>query len=295
MSFSYNLSSPYVYSDSVMAPLGTTPIRQFGLEQLQNNVTVVATDTINNKSVLNQIKQLKDVIAAKNTLKLITIVDVQNDFVTGSLKVEAADKIFAKIQELIGSGAYDAIILTADNHPENHVSFASTHLNVEPFTGIYTVASNGNIPQTAWPDHCVHGSKGAEIDPALIQIINNCLDKKVPIFLFPKGEGQSEAYSAGENVAGDKMPYYDFLNYLSEEHALTVDHTGLAADFCVAATAKSAAKIANVNSRVIGEATMPVEGRLGLQSGSPLSEEQIENLYRGSNVTHISKDSMKKD
>lgn len=288
MNKNFNLSPSYIYADSVIPPAGTTPTREFGLGRLQQNVTIIAADTINDQVMFNKIEQLKDKISNQSTPKLMTIVDVQNDFVTGSLKVEGANRIFAKIEELISSGVYDAIILTADNHPRDHVSFASSHDNTEPFTGSYTVAGNRNLPQTAWPDHCVQGSEGAELDPTLIQIMNDHLDKKVPIFLFPKGEGQSEAYSAGENVAGEKLPYYDFLSFLSSDNEIMVDHVGLAAEYCVAATAKSAAKIAKINSRVIGEATMAVEGSLGMQSGSLLSEKQIEQLYSNSNVTHVS-------
>lgn len=277
----------YNYEWSVMPPGGTTPIRQFGLQRLQHNVTVIAPDTINNQKVLSQIKQLKDAMATKSNPKLMAIVDVQNDFVTGSLKVEGADIIFVKIRELIRDGGYDAIILTSDNHPEGHVSFASSHPNTEPFTGSYTAPGNQYIVQTAWPDHCLQGSEGSEIEPKLIAIINEDLDKNVPVFFFPKGEGLSEAYSAGENVAGDKMPYHDFLSALSAEKKITVDHVGLIAELCVAGTAKSAAKIANIDSRVIGDATMAAHGSQGMQTGSPLSDRQIEELYRDSKVTHI--------
>lgn len=72
--------------------------------------------------------------------KTLIIVDVQNDFLAGgALAVdEAADSLYVqKIEEI--RGLFDQVILTADAHPENHISFGQ------------------------FPVHCVRGTKGAEL------------------------------------------------------------------------------------------------------------------------------------
>lgn len=91
------------------------------------------------------------------------IVDPQNDFCEGgSLQVPNASAIFGPINEIKKKINFDNVIVTKDWHPENHVSFASTH-NFNPFV---TIEIEGQ-PQELWPDHCIQNTQGAEITPLL--------------------------------------------------------------------------------------------------------------------------------
>ena len=82
--------------------------------------------------------------------KLLVIVDMQNDFVTGALGSEQAlqivPKIKARIQEYRDSG--NTIIYTQDTHQENYL---------ETMEGKY-------LPV----EHCIKGTFGWEIVPELI-------------------------------------------------------------------------------------------------------------------------------
>jgi len=90
------------------------------------------------------------------------VVDLQYDFLPGgALAVPDGDAVIAPINALIKrfrrAGAH--LLLTQDWHPQGHKSFASMHEGLEPFEQI-------DMPygtQTLWPDHCVMGTRGAEI------------------------------------------------------------------------------------------------------------------------------------
>ena len=87
--------------------------------------------------------------------KILYVVDCQYDFMPeGNLAVEDGDAIIPVINKLIREGNYDNMFFTRDYHPLNHGSFASNN-DVEPFT----MTDDG----MKWPNHCVAGTKGAEI------------------------------------------------------------------------------------------------------------------------------------
>jgi len=156
-------------------------------------------------------------------MKVLIVVDVQNDFCPGgSLAVENGDKIIPQINKLTNSGIFDLIVATQDWHPEGHVSFASTY-GVEPFE------YNEEADQTVWPDHCVQGTKGAEL--------RSSLDQKPIQYIIRKGISESiDSYSA----------FYDDDNTATGLHRLIYDANadvyvvGIATEVCVRATALAA-------------------------------------------------------
>ena len=54
-------------------------------------------------------------------MKALIVVDMQNDFLTGSLANPDAVAIIPKIKELIKSKKYDTIVFTQDTHFENYL------------------------------------------------------------------------------------------------------------------------------------------------------------------------------
>jgi hypothetical protein len=93
---------------------------------------------------------------------VLLVVDIQNDFCGGgALAVPRADEIVPLLNRL--ARVFEHVVLTQDWHPPGHHSFASTHKGRRPFETIE--ASYG--PQILWPDHCVQGTRGAEIHAAL--------------------------------------------------------------------------------------------------------------------------------
>ena len=92
---------------------------------------------------------------------VLLVVDVQNDFCTGSLAIPGAEAIVPIINRL--SDLFSNIVITQDWHPVNHVSFASAHPGKRP--GDTIQAAYG--PQKVYADHCVQGAWGAQLHPGL--------------------------------------------------------------------------------------------------------------------------------
>jgi len=164
------------------------------------------------------------------SLSLI-IVDVQNDFCPGgALAVPKGDEVVAVINKLLEDEWYSAVVATQDWHPAGHKSFASSHPGKAP----YDVIDLNGLPQVLWPDHCIQGSKGAEI--------RNDLEMRHVEKVFQKGaDPEVDSYSGffdngGRNPSG-------LAEYLKEQHARNLHIVGLATDYCVRATALDAIKL----------------------------------------------------
>ena len=78
--------------------------------------------------------------------KILLVVDVQRDFIDGSLAVPGAEAIIPEING-IKNGA-DLVYFTLDWHPKDHCSFKA----------------NGG----QWPEHCVHYTLGASLADGLL-------------------------------------------------------------------------------------------------------------------------------
>lgn len=92
---------------------------------------------------------------------LLLVIDVQNDFVTGSVAIDDAPAIIPVINGVVGRFAQTAF--TLDWHPKNHISFASSHAGHAP--GDVVRVPYG--PQTLYADHCVQNEWGAALDERL--------------------------------------------------------------------------------------------------------------------------------
>ena len=77
--------------------------------------------------------------------KLLVVVDVQNDFVDGSLGTREAEGIIDNVVELIGDEQFDEVVYTKDTHFENYLETQEGH----------------NLPVV----HCVKGSAGWNLNP----------------------------------------------------------------------------------------------------------------------------------
>ncbi|MDN3620943.1 bifunctional nicotinamidase/pyrazinamidase [Polaribacter undariae] len=161
-------------------------------------------------------------------MKTLLIIDVQNDFMpTGSLPVPNGDKIVSIINEI--QPKFDLVIATQDWHPEDHISFASNHKGASPFDEIEIKGQS----QTLWPNHCVQGSKGAELHPKL-----NTLKCET---IFRKGTDKGmDSYSAFYDNGHLKST--GLAGYLKEKGTTELFICGLAADICVYYSIRDAVK-----------------------------------------------------
>lgn len=79
-------------------------------------------------------------------MKILVIVDMQNDFITGALGTKEAERIVPKVAEKI-KGFDGKIFYTRDTHEENYLE----------------TQEGKNLPVV----HCVRGTKGWELNPEI--------------------------------------------------------------------------------------------------------------------------------
>lgn len=179
----------------------------------------------------------------------LIVVDLQPDFMPGgALACLDGDSIVPSIAALLASKRYTTIVATQDWHPPRHTSFASQYPGRAPFEQI---TLHGH-PQTLWPDHCVQGSSGAALHPAVNW---NAAD-----LILRKGtRPQVDSYSGfRENQDPDgTRPSTGLAGWLRDRGVYEVHVCGLARDYCVLWTAQDAAS-AGFKVTFLWELTRPV-------------------------------------
>jgi nicotinamidase/pyrazinamidase len=130
----------------------------------------------------------------------VLIIDVQHDFLPGgALAVPDGDAVLpALVEAAVGA---DLIVASRDAHPADHCSF---------------VAQGG-----IWPPHCVEGTPGAELHPAVTGL-------RPAVVIDKATTSDRDAYSA-----------FDGTGLAAELRARGVDRLvvgGLATDYCVRAS-----------------------------------------------------------
>ena len=145
--------------------------------------------------------------------RALIVVDVQNDFCEGgSLAVAGGADVAAAISAHVRAHAadYAHVVATRDHHIDPGAHFAERPDFLD-----------------SWPAHCVVGTGGVELHPAL--------DREPLEAVFDKGE-YAAAYSGFEGRS-DGVPLADWLRAHGVD---AVDVVGIATDHCVRATALDA-------------------------------------------------------
>lgn len=158
-------------------------------------------------------------------MSALVIVDVQNDFISGSLPVPNGSEVIPKINELIKSRRWDIIIATKDWHPKDHCSFSSTHKGVKEHT-LHSDNKKFNLP--LWPDHCVQDTYGAEL-------VDGLDTKSIDRVVLKGTMKETEFYSAVSDVFQNHET--DLVSVLNSYSIGQVCVVGLAFDYCVMYTA----------------------------------------------------------
>lgn len=187
---------------------------------------------------------------ADPTQTALLVVDVQPDFLPGgALAVAGGDEILAPVAGLLESERFGVRVATQDWHPPGHVSFASRHPGRRPFE----VVDLYGHAQTLWPDHCVQGSAGAALHPALPW-------ERLDLILRKGTDPQVDSYSAFRNNWDPKgeRPATGLAGYLRERGVRAVCVCGLARDVCVRWTAEDAAA-AGFRTTVLWDLTRAVD------------------------------------
>jgi nicotinamidase/pyrazinamidase len=159
----------------------------------------------------------------------LLVIDMQNDFLPGgSLAVAGGDEIVSGINAL--AARFDHVILTQDWHPRGHISFASTH-GLQPFAD--TVQAPYGT-QALWPDHCIQGSFGAELNAGLDIPHTELILRKG----FRVGIDSYSAFTENDGVTPTGL-----AGYLRERGLARLFFVGVAYDFCVGFSALAAARL----------------------------------------------------
>ena len=175
---------------------------------------------------------------------VLLVIDVQNDFCPGgSLAVADGDAVLGPIRRV--AARFEHIVLTQDWHPAGHSSFASAHPGKIPFE---TIEVNYGM-QTLWPDHCVQGSKGAELHPGLELTHAELILRKG----FRK---EIDSYSAF--FENDRETPTGLGGYLEERGLTRVFLVGLAYDFCVGYSALDARRL-GLEAVILGNACRAID------------------------------------
>lgn len=183
----------------------------------------------------------------------LVIVDVQNDFIDGSLSLsncpakQDGAEVVPVINNLIESVPFDAVAYTLDWHPEEHCSFfENVHMRKlsdkspvsQDFKLFDTIIFDAypDAEQKLWPTHCVQDSHGSQLHPDLI-IVNPETDKMNRNVVYTKKGCQPDIDSYSAFFDNCKLNETGLDKDLKSHSITDIYVCGLAADVCVAATA----------------------------------------------------------
>ena len=181
----------------------------------------------------------------------LLVVDVQNDFAdpAGSLSVTGGHEIIPLVDDLVAAATAEGspVFYTQDWHPPSTPHFAQ----------------DGGI----WPVHCVAGTWGAELHPAL--------DAPAAAPRVRKGANGEDGYSGfrgRDPVTGEEGPT-PLEGLLRDAAVRRVVIAGLATDYCVKASALDAVRLGfEVEVRADAVAAVDIEAGDGERALAEMAE-----------------------
>lgn len=181
----------------------------------------------------------------------LLIVDVQRGFISEpqELPVPGGAEIIPLINRMMP--LFGLCIASQDWHPEGHGSFASSHPDVKPFDQ----GMLHGVPQVFWPDHCVQGSRGAQLHAALDQ-------RHIQLIVRKGMDPRVDSYSAFADNRKDHLTGLD--GYLRARKVGHLYICGLALDYCVRYSALDALRLMpECDVMLIKDATRAVQPQTG--------------------------------
>ena len=161
--------------------------------------------------------------------RALLVIDVQNDFCPGgNLAVDSGDEVVPVINRVMPF--FLRVVATQDWHPPDHVSFAGSHQGRKPLD----VVDAGGIRQVLWPNHCLQGTRGAELHSRLEQ-------GRIGLLLRKGMRTTLDSYSAF--FENDHRSDTGLRHYLKGMKLREIFICGLATDYCVLASALDARRL----------------------------------------------------
>lgn len=217
------------------------------------------------------VKWIQVILKPKSAL---IIVDVQNDFISGSLSVSncpaghRGEEVVPVINKLLQEVPFDLVVYSYDWHPNDHISFfenfrkrkiigrgglpISEDNKIEDIAMFDEVTFQGppRTDQKLWPRHCVQQSWGAQLHPDLIVV------EKKSINVFKGTNPLIDSYSAFWD--NNKLSETGLGKELKDRGITDTFVCGLAYDFCVGSTAEHANEY-GFRTTLIDDATRGVD------------------------------------
>lgn len=139
-------------------------------------------------------------------MKILVVVDYQNDFVNGALGFKNADKIDAGIAEKVRAKDYDALVITYDTHKEDYLKTRE---------GI------------ALPvEHCIYGTEGHNLFGETRKAVAEAQKEKIGLHILKETFATSPAEMVG--IINDIERYFG-----KDAKVDTVEFVGLVTNMCV--------------------------------------------------------------
>ena len=101
--------------------------------------------------------------------KILVVIDMQNDFLTGTLGNKECAATVDKVVDIIKEGDYSNVIFTRDTHKDNYL----------------TTQEGRKLPVV----HCIEGSEGWQVDKRIISAVEEKFDKEAFTYLDKKTFG----------------------------------------------------------------------------------------------------------
>lgn len=149
------------------------------------------------------------------SLKVLVVVDMQNDFITGSLGTKEAQAIVPNVVKKIEAGDYDILAMTQDTHYSDYLE----------------TQEGKNLPIK----HCLYATEGHKLHPDIERAISSKEEEGVPTLCENKiAFGDIELPEELKGVVDDV--FYDKIDNPIEQ-IKTIEIVGLCTDICVISNA----------------------------------------------------------
>lgn len=180
---------------------------------------------------------------------ILVVVDMQNDFIDGSLGTEGAQKIVDKVVEKVADFSGKAVIFTKDTHDNKYLN----------------TYEGKKLPVM----HCIKGTQGWEISNK----IKTCVDKYDTSIILKD--------TFGTFILSDRIKAYQYSKdgtYIDADK-LIIEIIGLCTDICVVSNA-IILKAAFPNSQIIVDASC-------CAGTTPENHEKALDVMRSCHITVI--------
>jgi exosome complex component RRP4 len=218
------------------------------------------------------IKWIQFVLKPRSAL---VIVDVQNDFISGSLAIHhcpaghRGEEVVPVINRLLEEVPFDLVVYSYDWHPGDHISFfenynkrtiihkdgsSLTHEELSEIKPLEVVTFAGPplTDQKLWHKHCVQGSWGSQLHPDLIVRQHDSIN------VYKGTNSLIDSYSAFWD--NGKLSETSLGTDLLSRGITDVFACGIAYDYCVGFTALHANEY-GFKTTLIEDASRGIDGK----------------------------------